>query len=743
MTYLDWLSGRTERGRRRTRRRSSSKNSQRLARARDLITLANNLYVRNDFQRCIDVLKEVVCLTPKNPHPYFTLGLIFEEKQDLVKAYYCFLISAHLQRSNYGLWKRLYDYSRRLGYERERIYFIEVLQKKSNRREMVVEKMALYGDDRLKELCCRVELFEFDGPDDTIFEAVRERVGHRTRVGRVSRRLCSYLTKNPDACSDYYVQQLILMKYEAHDFADLKNVFDRFFFPRQMELTSRMWVIYIVASVCDSKGDVFANADCCNVSRFLCSDAWMSLDDVDLARHLADILIDRGRSEDAVELLGRMEDRFEGQGEFVHWKLGRIFQETGRYGEALLHYNLVLRTNPINDVVKSHIHSIYTAQGNAEMARKYETISQLVSIVDGLDRNRGRTYTPEMCMDMRILYENSSRLLEGGNLQEFVRANDVLVNDFLKNRFMFERKKPRSRSIVRVDENVPVRDTQRFRFVDLHGLDVDEWFFALTGQIFSLLALHRVEDATSLLFRLLEAHVFRGRSNLMAKLVFVGLKISLVFGEFTDFVVLARTMMIHTGNFSYAYLLFYFANFFLGFHKNSGFSSCQKYLQRVCRRRVACHEESSGDEEDQGVRHRGSGVTRFLYLNSLLPNMLQAKTVESLSADGERSFSEATLLASMFLVHSKSRRVSDRSLFIKKGVAILKNLRARMSGEEAFAAAYNMGKAYHFFGFLGFAETFYLEALGSSDEELRRLALFNLYLIYRKNNTLQLFSRIV
>lgn len=118
--------------------------------------------------------------------------------------------------------------------------------------------------------------------------------------------------------------------------------------------------------------------------------------------------------------------------------------------------------------------------------------------------------------------------------------------------------------------------------------------------------------------------------------------------------------------------------------------------------------------------------------------------MEKISSIGiERSSSESIILASMFLVHSKSRRVSDRSMFIKKGISILKELKEKAEGEEGYAISYNIGKAYQFFGFPGFAESFYLEALNSSNIEIRRLSQFNLYLIYKKNDTKNLFKNIV
>lgn len=790
MTYLDWLCGEVERfsNKRRSRRRSNSESSQRTARTKELISIANNLYVKNDLNKCIEVLKDVIRLAPRNPHPYFTLGLIFEEREDLYKAYCCFLVAAHLQKNNYGLWRKLYDYSRRLGYKRERIYFIEILQRKNNDRTMVLEKMSLYGENVFRELSCKIELFEFDGVDEDVFAMIHEKITHKAKMARLARKLANYLVKNEEACSDYYLEQLVILKYEAMDFVCLKSIFDKFFLQR-MRLTAKLRMIYIMASICDAKTDEAVDHSYSDIYGFLRDDeAWSNMKEVEPARRLVDILVERRMFDEAIGLLNRMKNAFGEQNEFICWKLGNVFREKESYDEALFYYNMVLKMNPINDVVKAQIHSIYVAQGNVEMARKYQTITQLVGIIDELgSRSRSEnSYSPEMCMDMRVLYDGTKVLMGSSSPEEFIRSNRILVDDFLKNKFVFEKKR-RLRQAPGEKQDVPgpmlpfVPEGQgqitgvdvaehRFRFTDLHGLSVDEWFSVITSQVFSLLLVRDVDEATSLVFKTLEAHIFRYRSDLETKLIFVGLKIALLFGEFSDFVVLIRNLMLKTGNYSYSYLLFYFCNFFLRFHKNNGFCSFQKYIQRVCRRRRIGLEEScftdseegkenkhevvrDGDtntavmkgESASGVPRRGTvGVSQFLFLNSLLPNLLQSKTVEAVSSmDTEKSASESVILASMLLAHSKSRRVSDRNMFVKKGVNILKALRNRSTDESRYIASYNIGKAYHFFGFPGFAESFYLDALGTSDVELKRLAQFNLYLIYKKNNTMMLFKNII
>ena len=45
---------------------------------------------------------------------------------------------------------------------------------------------------------------------------------------------------------------------------------------------------------------------------------------------------------------------------------------------------------------------------------------------------------------------------------------------------------------------------------------------------------------------------------------------------------------------------------------------------------------------------------------------------------------------------------------------------------------YNLGRAYHFYGYYNLAEDCFFKVLDCRNEELRRMAIFNLSLIFRK-----------
>jgi general transcription factor 3C polypeptide 3 (transcription factor C subunit 4) len=765
MSYLDRIQGLAM-----GRRRRATRSGERAERVEGLMSLSNNLYVRHRLEECVEVLKEAICLNPRNPRPYYTLGLILEEKKMDLEAYNCFLISAQLQKKNYMLWTKLYHYARRLGLDKERVEFIEVLQAKENSREMVMEKLEFYRavDDIYRELSARIELFEFDGADDSIFSTIREKIGHKSKMGVLAKKLGTYLSRDPARCSDFFVEQLIMLRLAASEFSGLKSIFDSYLLVRpNTAFGMALRMTYVIASLRDPKADRSTNSEYSDVGVLLDDERWEDFRDFDLVKELVDACVEKGLIEESLRVLLRAEKVFYERREYIYGRIGKIYEENGRQDEALRYYSKVLEIHPANDMVKADMYRICMQMGNYDMAREYETINQLVAIVSSMendDKDRYR-YTPEKCREMRMLYDRSMELMKE-DLNEFMGLNQTLLDDFMKNEFVFVRKKNfrnlntrnRKVSMEEINAMLPMLPASpeasnkvlyehSIQLAALHGLEVEEWFGVVVNQVFSLLSLCKKEEALSLLFKSFDAHIFASRHDLMAKLVFVGLKISLMFGDLSEFVMCIRQLIYITRNMSYAYLLFYFTSFFVDFHKNSEFCLFQAYLQKVCRRKLEVGHESEEDEASRAGRtqlthavlsSQSRGISFFLLLNSSIPNYLRPKTVEliALHAGLRHSIPECIILSAMLLTHSKSRRVSDRTMFIRRAIEMLKD-------KDGPAISYNLGRAYHFFGLYGFAEKYYLEAVATSNLELKRLAQFNLSLIYRKNNSRELLDDVL
>lgn len=68
---------------------------------------ANMLYASHQYDEAITLLKDFIKKAPTIPDPYHTLGMIYEDRQDRIKALQFFLIACTLTPQDAELWKRV------------------------------------------------------------------------------------------------------------------------------------------------------------------------------------------------------------------------------------------------------------------------------------------------------------------------------------------------------------------------------------------------------------------------------------------------------------------------------------------------------------------------------------------------------------------------------------------------------------------------------------------------------------
>ena len=79
-------------------------------------------YAYREFQQAVRLLVEVVRLCPGLPHPYQTLGLMYEEMGELKKALALFMMATHLSRYDIHQWRHLAVLSLQLGEQKQALY---------------------------------------------------------------------------------------------------------------------------------------------------------------------------------------------------------------------------------------------------------------------------------------------------------------------------------------------------------------------------------------------------------------------------------------------------------------------------------------------------------------------------------------------------------------------------------------------------------------------------------------------
>ena len=131
---------------------------------------------------------------------------------------------------------------------------------------------------------------------------------------------------------------------------------------------------------------------------------------------------------------------------------------------------------------------------------------------------------------------------------------------------------------------------------------------------------------------------------------------------------------------------------------------------------------------------------------SSLPNFLYPSTLEKIcgmTKECTKSFETKVFLSAIFLCQCVSRKISNRKFFLDTGFSILKQLEEEATDRKKHVVWYNLGRAYHQFSILGMAERFYRKSLETKNRDLKRMAIFNLALIYKNSGSATLHSSLL
>ena len=90
--------------------------------AQKMLGEATMHYAYREFQQALQLLLEVVRICPGLPHPYQTLGLIYEEVGQHKKALRLFMMAAHLSKRDAQQWRHLATLSAEHGERSQAIY---------------------------------------------------------------------------------------------------------------------------------------------------------------------------------------------------------------------------------------------------------------------------------------------------------------------------------------------------------------------------------------------------------------------------------------------------------------------------------------------------------------------------------------------------------------------------------------------------------------------------------------------
>lgn len=724
-----------------------------------LVKEANLLFAKGCTGQCFGVLQKAVALVPNDFRPYYLLGLIHEENGKHEKAQLSYMAAAILKKNDVVLWRKALSVSLKTNSYNHQILALERIFRKEPSESILLKKLEILKQMKKKHAvaACQIELFDYQGVDPRIFEKV-ERTNHASSLRRICSCLCRCIRHNKQARTEFFLRKTVFTLYKIRDWRRILQLLDEYYFKENDKIHPDIRFVYMIAALHAKEYRLDGLLD----FNGLLNDVyvWREMDNPELVYSLAMCLKECGEASKSVRLL----EKYLSVSQTTRplHLLGDINQEMGNVQDAICNFNQVLALDPVDDLAKAKLHKIYETLGYDRLAEEFETPTRVVEYIKEIEATKKHEfrYSAEKCKTARRLYENILSI-DPFDCRQFLELSRPLLFDFFDNPFVVVKNKnfkkfngrnermelDGSAALVFCDASLPKRQLSDMlvRISSLHGLDIDEWFVVVKNTVLSLMVLGKCEDAVEVVRKCFEIHIFTYNDQI-TQILFLGIRLYLMSGDFDGIHDIVREMV---GLFGYTsmHLLYFLSYFFPDFYLYKSFSNLQKNIQKITRRNSKEHGEvhkelrdciSSSGDRDHDVSSDGytdlttkaSDISPFLSIVSFTPRFLQTETVDfAYNSIASPSPETSVLRAVISISHTKSRTLVDKRKYASQGIACLKAL----GGGPV--ATYNLAKAYHFFGYYSHAEALYLRVIETGTDELKRMCVFNLSLIFKDNKS--------
>lgn len=194
-----------------------------------LLRDAYKSFVQSDIAKCKQKLEKAMQLSSTCPQIYQTLGTIFEDQGNMEKAFYFFLISAHIKKTDLELWKKLYFFTFELNMLEERVNILSEIQKLHDSKDIVLEKIWLYkelgNDFRASET--EAELIKFEGCVPDILYSALSKLKNTLQVRKVCKKVLLIVMKRQPSMEPSFMLQLIYISFKSKCFYYLRKFFHK------------------------------------------------------------------------------------------------------------------------------------------------------------------------------------------------------------------------------------------------------------------------------------------------------------------------------------------------------------------------------------------------------------------------------------------------------------------------------------------------------------------------------------
>ncbi|KRH95192.1 RNA polymerase III transcription factor TFIIIC [Pseudoloma neurophilia] len=642
----------------------------------ELLTEGNSDYVAGRLDDAIEKFKQVIQLTPTCHQAYYSIGLIYEEKSDFVRAYEFFKLCFNLKRNNQNLLEKLYSYGLELDKKEEALSWLEKIQDpvrldekinlahelglKDKEDEFLIEKNDTFTDDFILNLSVK-------NLQKAIFKTLKSFVINFNRnYEKDSRQNDNSGTENQILLekSDSFIEQEenrvnfydeILNRLYEGEFYDL--LVDIFIKLKVTNLNIRSKLIFAIAKE-QAKSCIIGNDLISNLKyNYLFRDLFFKLSEFrpDILEYLITV--------DDIEVQKDALKRFAEQ--------AIPCQQHNEHHKCNLFYYLeYLKRAPDDNQIRLIVHSIYHEIGDFENAKLYSDLRNtsfpsLESAVQFFKKVKDKTelrFSQKDCYEIQKIYHMCLNMhanftfLSSEENEMLHNLMSLLLNDFFTNLYIFSTNLPKFQSFFSKKE--ARKDPNKIILQSLHGLHPFEWFEVVKINFYFGLNSNQ-PNCLEILYRSLRASIFR-ENGYFYTLAFMLIK----YAVFTNnFIYLNKTVQkLQLINPSIYNLYHFLLNFFIGYYNKNSFRRIYVNLRKFYLRIF----EKTGKIGDD-----------FVFLSTFLPCFIFPETLDKIDKiykEVQLGRKETILLAIIFLNNARSRRISNRNYFVKRGLDLLKSL---------------------------------------------------------------------
>lgn len=498
-------------------KRGQSKTS---AQMQSLLSEAYTSFAHNDMAVCKQKLEKALTISSTCPQVYQTLGTIFEEQGDLSKAFYFMLIAAYIKKTDFELWKRLYFFTFELNMLEDRVKILTEIQKLKDSKEIVIEKIWLYGELRnnFKMIETQLELIKFSGYDTSIFYTVFAKLKNVAELRKICKKMLIMALKLEIHMDASFMMQLIYLSFRSKCFDILLNFFEKMVTPTFVTLPLDLELIFLVTELM-VRGTFNAPTDFLEQS--LPSAVVLNLD---LIMYLADTLYYKElysecnavlvflKSRENISCLCLRENDDERTMQIfpqssaldapraagdtilantkltvqmrksfgstiinknkgssllideINYRMAPLLAKLGRKDESLHLYLQLYAEDPLNYQIKQAIGELYRDLGAHDLSRQYSIMkdaSNIINDITDIDKRIFR-YSLEECITLRhafLAVEGIDVLrIDKVHIPDFLKACQPLIKDCEENPFLLNADR-KFKAFLTQDERLNTQDT--------------------------------------------------------------------------------------------------------------------------------------------------------------------------------------------------------------------------------------------------------------------------------------------